>query len=71
VQNGVTGLHVDALDPVQVADRIEQLLDHPEQVRRMGTAAHARVAQDMTWDRFVDRYEALLQGTMAGQSANG
>jgi glycosyltransferase involved in cell wall biosynthesis len=63
VQNGITGLHVDALVPSRVADKIEELIRQPESVRSMGDAAFSWVMQNMTWDIFADRYDAFLRQT--------
>jgi glycosyltransferase involved in cell wall biosynthesis len=65
VQNGITGLHVDALDPSCVAGRIEELLRQPEKARRMGDAAYYWVTKNMTWEIFADKYDAFLQETVS------
>jgi glycosyltransferase involved in cell wall biosynthesis len=61
VLDGVTGLHVDALDPAAVAEKIGHLLDHPEAAVRMGESARSRVEERYSWEGFVDAFEAGLK----------
>jgi glycosyltransferase involved in cell wall biosynthesis len=65
VVDGVTGLHVDALDPAAVAGKIGHLLDHPDAAARMGESARSRVEEHYSWDRFVDAYERHLERACA------
>lgn len=65
VLDGATGLHVDALDPAAVAEKIGQLLDHPEAAVRMGESARSRGAELYSWDRFVDAFERHLERVCA------
>ncbi|HEX9191000.1 MAG TPA: glycosyltransferase family 4 protein [Candidatus Deferrimicrobiaceae bacterium] len=60
VVDGVTGVHVDALDPAAIAGRIGHLMDHPDVARRMGEAACSRVGSEYSWARFVDAFERHL-----------
>jgi len=60
VQNGITGLHVDALDPQKIADAIAELLNDPKKTTRMGEAAFSWVSENMTWDIFADTLEKYL-----------
>jgi glycosyltransferase involved in cell wall biosynthesis len=64
VLNGITGVHVDALDPQKIADAIAELLGQPEKVTRMGKAAYSWVSENMTWDIFADKLENTLQETV-------
>jgi glycosyltransferase involved in cell wall biosynthesis len=61
VVDGKTGLHVDALDPVAVAGKMEHLLDHPETAVRMGESARSRVEEFYSWEGFVDAFEEGLK----------
>ena len=71
VLNGITGVHVDALDPKKIADAIAELLSQPEKVTTMGNAAFSWVRENMTWDIFSDKYENTLQKTvLASKIAN-
>jgi glycosyltransferase involved in cell wall biosynthesis len=65
VVDGVTGLHVDALDPAAVAGKIGSLLDQPDLAREMGETARTRAAAEYSWGRFVDRFERHLVGVVA------
>ncbi len=60
VKNGVTGYHVNALDPNDVAQKIIHLLDRRDVAERMGNAAYKHVMDNMTWDVFVDNFEQYL-----------
>jgi len=61
VVDGVTGSHVDALDPAAVAEKIGQLLDHPDAAVRMGGSARSRAVESYSWEGFVDAFEAGLK----------
>jgi glycosyltransferase involved in cell wall biosynthesis len=60
VVDGVTGVHVDALDPAAVAAKIGHLLDRPALALEMGERAHSRVLEHYTWDRFTESFERYL-----------
>jgi len=60
VQNGITGVHVDALDAQKIADAIAELLGQPEKVAQMGNAAYSWVRENMTWDIFAHALEKYL-----------
>jgi glycosyltransferase involved in cell wall biosynthesis len=64
VLNGITGIHVDALDPQKIAEAIAELLGQPEKVTRMGEAAFSWVCENMTWNIFLDKLENTLQKTV-------
>lgn len=53
VQDGVTGLLVDPLDPHQVAAAVQSLLDDPGRAARMGRAGRGEVERYYNWDRVV------------------
>jgi phosphatidyl-myo-inositol dimannoside synthase len=59
VVDGETGLLVDPLDPLALAEAITRLLQDGELARRLGAAGQAR-AQLYAWPRVVERVEALL-----------
>ncbi len=59
VLDGETGLLVDPLDPVAVADAIARLLMDEPLAARLGAAGRAR-AQLHAWPRVCARVEALL-----------
>ena len=64
VQDGVTGAVVPPDDPQALADALVELLSQPARLREMGVAARARVEEEFTQDRLVDRvmqvYESLV-----------
>lgn len=49
VDDGRTGLLVDASEPAPVADALITILSDPERARRMGRAAREAVERDGTW----------------------
>lgn len=59
VIDGETGLLVDPLDSVAVAEAIVRLLGDEQLARRLGAAGQAR-AQQFTWPRVAERVERLL-----------
>jgi phosphatidylinositol alpha-1,6-mannosyltransferase len=69
VVDGETGLLVDPLDPLAVAEAITRLLQDGELARRLGAAGQAR-AQLYAWPRVVERVEALLLAQLDGGAAD-
>jgi phosphatidyl-myo-inositol dimannoside synthase len=65
VLDGETGLLVDPLDPLAVAEAITRLLQDDELARRLGGAGQAR-AQQYAWPKVVERVEALLLAQLDG-----
>lgn len=54
-QNEITGLVVPPGDPRALADALARLMADPGRRRRMGQAGQARVAQEFTLDKMVER----------------
>ena len=61
VTDGDDGVLVDPQDTQALAAAVLGLLDDPERAGRIGAAGRRRV-EDFTWERVVDRYEALYAG---------
>jgi phosphatidylinositol alpha-1,6-mannosyltransferase len=70
VLDGETGLLVDPLDPLAVAEAIVRLLDDDELARRLGAAGQAR-AQQFAWPRVAERVERLLLAQLPQRGAGG
>jgi len=66
VVDGETGILVDRGDTDGLAAAIETLLGNPDLRARMGAAGRRRVQQLFTWDRSVERLEALYGGARNG-----
>jgi glycosyltransferase involved in cell wall biosynthesis len=71
VENGVTGRLVQNRTPVDFADAIEQVLDHPEESAAMAARASEYVRNTLTLDRMVAAYrnlylEMLIQSIRRG-----
>ena len=65
VLDGETGLLVDPLDALAVADAITRLLLDPELAARLGAGGRAR-AEAQSWPHVVERVEAVLLATLDG-----
>ncbi len=61
VEHGSTGLLVDELDAVSLAEAVAWLLEHPESASRMGKAARTRARKAFNWRDCVDAYDALYE----------
>lgn len=57
---GETGLVVPPLDPVALADALEQLLARPERLHAMGEAARAHIGARFSRQRFAEAGQAIL-----------
>jgi D-inositol-3-phosphate glycosyltransferase len=68
VVDGETGILVGDRDPQAFADAIATLLDDPQLLGRMGTAARVR-ASTFTWTRAVDRLAAIYKRITAPASS--
>lgn len=60
VRHGVTGFQVDPTDTAAVAATIESCFREPGLLSRLGNAAHAYATAELSFPRFVDRFEAEL-----------
>jgi glycosyltransferase involved in cell wall biosynthesis len=59
VVDGVTGGRVDPLDPRDMATRLVELWSSPARCDALGAAGRERYLAHFTFDRFMDRFEAL------------
>ncbi|GBD10682.1 Alpha-D-kanosaminyltransferase [bacterium HR23] len=70
VHNGHNGLLVPPEDPLALAHAIRRLKEDTALAQRMGEHARATALQ-MDWERFVSRWEVLLQSVCAFGGHNG
>jgi glycosyltransferase involved in cell wall biosynthesis len=56
---GDCGLTFRSRDVNDLQEKLQYLLDHPEVVRDAAARGRARVSAEYTWDRVVDRLEAI------------
>lgn len=68
IRDNETGLLVPPSDSSRLADRIMELLDHPEQARQIGAAARLEVTQEFRVDQMVSQTAAVYRDVL-GQSA--
>jgi len=61
IKDGETGFLIPAADAVGYANRIEQLLRHPDLRQRITEEAFARITRDSTMPAYCKRVEELLQ----------
>lgn len=60
IEHGKEGLIVPAGDAEALRAAMESLLNNPERARAMGRAAHEK-AKEYTWERYGERWGAMLQ----------
>lgn len=60
VLDGVTGLHMDPLDPHDMARRLCELWRDPRRCDALGAAGRARYRAQFTFDAFLDRFEQIV-----------
>lgn len=69
VKDGVTGFLIAPDNPVQLAEKIEELLLSDEMTARIGKAGQARFHTEFTIEASISRIEGIyIQLTMAGMS---
>jgi phosphatidylinositol alpha-1,6-mannosyltransferase len=61
VRQGITGLVVNGIDIVAVADRVSGLLADPRRAAAMGTAGRKWAEQSWQWNTMADRLAELLR----------
>lgn len=61
IEDGVTGIAVDAEDPTDTARGIIRLLSDDTLRREMGIQAHQRAHAEQTWSRRAEQYDAVLR----------
>ena len=67
VNDGETGLLVDADDSDGLAQAIARLLERPQAARRMGEAARERARDKFSWDGFANAYDELYRRLVASE----
>ena len=60
VTEGETGYYYEPGDVDGLRTAIQRLLDNPDEAKRMGEAARARVERELNMDRYVDEMTALV-----------
>ena len=60
VKDGENGLLFEPGNHLELAQKIETLLDDDELARRMGREGRKHVIANYSWDDIIDRYEAIL-----------
>lgn len=61
VRDQETGLLVEPEDVGELAAATAKLLEHPEEIRRMGAAARAWVEREFGWEQCVAAYDGLYR----------
>jgi glycosyltransferase involved in cell wall biosynthesis len=67
VDDGVTGVLVPPSDPERLADALIWMIDHPDERRRMGEAARARIAAEFSTASMLARTEELYETLATGR----
>jgi glycosyltransferase involved in cell wall biosynthesis len=60
VEDGVTGWIVEVNAPKELADRLEWIMDNPDNARKMGLAGRERVFREFTQERMISEFEAVF-----------
>jgi glycosyltransferase involved in cell wall biosynthesis len=60
VLDGNTGYLINPDSPHELSEALLKLIDHKEDIKRMGEAARTRVIENFSWDSVADRYLTLL-----------
>lgn len=69
IVDGETGISVPSDDPAATAAAAAALLGDDGRRRRMGERARERALAEQTWDRRVERYDALLDSVIGPRRA--
>jgi glycosyltransferase involved in cell wall biosynthesis len=76
IYNTQCGLVVDPLNPREIAEAIQWILEHPEEAKRMGERGRKAVLEHYNWDREAEKllkiYDGLLgPGTQRSHTLSG
>ncbi|MBC8123913.1 MAG: glycosyltransferase [Gemmatimonadaceae bacterium] len=66
IRDSVNGLLVDFFSPRQIAERIEEVLDHPTHMAEIRARARALILEKYALDRVLPRQMALLEQLVRG-----
>jgi glycosyltransferase involved in cell wall biosynthesis len=61
IEDGKNGLLVDFFSPVDIANRVEEVLDNPDKFKTMRKAARQFITDNYTVKRSIALYMDLLQ----------
>lgn len=61
VIDGKTGYQVDPLDPQTIASGIKKILLDPNRLKKMGEANYKHVMNNLTFDKFVERFLKVVK----------
>jgi glycosyltransferase involved in cell wall biosynthesis len=64
VEGNECGLTVDPLNPTEIAQAIEYLLEHPELRQKMGENGRRAVLGKYNWEKEVKKLLALYEGLL-------
>lgn len=64
LQDGVNGLAVDFFSPEQIAERIDEVLDHPDRMQEIRDRARETAVSRFDLKRLLERWEILLDDIM-------
>jgi len=71
IEEGVTGFTVEPGDPIELADRVELLMNDVALQRDMGRQAADRIREQFTDARFVDELATLIAQVASGGTSSG
>ena len=71
IKEGRNGLLADFFSPDQIADRVDEVLDHPDRMRQLGEAARCDIVEHYEVKEQLARYEALVASVLDRQKWNG
>ena len=61
VENGVTGIVVEAERPDQLAEAVKKFVRSPHLIKTMGRAARQRIRSEFALDRCVGRFVRVIE----------
>jgi len=71
IRNQETGILVSPCDPTQIGLAIQQLLKDPAKGKKFGKAGHAVIREHFSYEKMLDRTEAVYQTVLQKASRSG
>lgn len=63
VEDGKTGIFVEPGNPNDLREKIQYLLDHPEEAKRLGRNAREKIEKEMNIDIYVEKIANIVKET--------
>lgn len=65
IQDNVTGFVVNHERPMEIADRLELMIENPKLLNHLGNNCYRYVKENLSWQKFAKNMESIFQQTIS------